>query len=78
MGLFELPGVVGGFSVLVGELAGKDWGYTVSGGEKEGGMMKNLYCKVDDEIIEVEMIVVLWWVVCVVGGVRWEMVDGGW
>ena len=59
VGLLELSGVGGGVSVLVGELAGESLEYVVSGGDKEGGMMKNFYCKVDDEVIEVEMILVL-------------------
>ena len=59
VGLLELSGVGGGVSVLVGELAGESLEYVVSGGEKEGGMMKIFYCKVDDEVIEVEMMLVL-------------------
>ena len=40
--------------------------------------MKNLYSKVDDKLIEVEMVVVLWWLVRVVDGFRRELAGGGW
>lgn len=47
---------------------------------KEEGTMNNSDNKVDDEIIEVEMILFLGWVVCGLGGARVgsEMVGGGW
>ena len=61
-------------------LKSKCWKDIVSGRAKGGDTMKNLSNKVDDEIIEVEMIRLLGWVVGKVGGVgvRSAIVGGSW